>query len=173
MDRTPASRAGVAGRHAVARLVDGHGACGQGAIAEDDHPIDGRDITALFENPGAGRSPHEAYFFYWGNDLHAVRSGPWCLHMPHSYRSLKGEPGQDGLPGPYVQKKTGLSGKDLGRLQVDEGKLIHYVYLNKEDTKFYAGGWESNRILQFDLTLGGDQVIENALPADWRFPTYA
>ncbi len=78
-----------------------------------DHPIDGRDIRPLFEKPASATSPHQAYFFYWGNDLHAVRSGKWCLHLPHSYRSLMGDPGQDGLPGPYQQKKTGLALFDL------------------------------------------------------------
>ena len=48
--------------------------------------------------------------------MQAVRSGKWKLHFPHSYRSLKGEPGNGGTPGPYIQKKTGL---ELYNLEAD------------------------------------------------------
>ncbi|MCH7989221.1 MAG: sulfatase [Planctomycetes bacterium] len=74
------------------------------------HKIDGEDISALlFGTPGA-KSPHEAYYFYWGRHLHAVRSGKWKLHFPHSYRSLDGKPGgTGGKPSRYVQLKTGLA----------------------------------------------------------------
>ncbi len=78
-----------------------------------DHPIDGKDIGALLTNPATARSPHEAYFFYWGDQLQAVRSEQWVLHLPHTYRSLRDKPGQDGIPGPYQQKRTPLSLFDL------------------------------------------------------------
>ncbi len=78
-----------------------------------EHGVDGMDIGELFANPSTALSPHDAYYFYWSDQLHAVRSGRWTLHFPHSYRSLKGEPGNDGIPGPYVQKKTGLALFDL------------------------------------------------------------
>ena len=77
------------------------------------HQIDGRDITALLTNPGEAKSPHEAYFFYRGDRLEAVRSGKWSLHLNHSYRSLKDQPGKDGIPGPYIQKQTEVTLYDL------------------------------------------------------------
>ena len=50
-----------------------------GAEIPADRVIDGRDIWPLMEGrPGAG-SPHEAYFYYRGNNLEAVRSGKWKL----------------------------------------------------------------------------------------------
>ena len=50
-----------------------------GAEMPVDRVIDGRDIWPLMEGrPGAG-SPHEAYFYYRGNNLEAVRSGKWKL----------------------------------------------------------------------------------------------
>ncbi len=50
-----------------------------GAEIPADRVIDGRDIWPLMEGrPGAG-SPHEAYFYYRGNNLDAVRSGKWKL----------------------------------------------------------------------------------------------
>ena len=80
---------------------------------EPPHQIDGRDITALLTNPGEAKSPHEAYFFYRGDRLEAVRSGKWSLHLNHSYRSLKDQPGKDGIPGPYIQKQTEVTLYDL------------------------------------------------------------
>lgn len=79
--------------------------------------IDGLDISPLLE--GSARGPHDALYFYWGRALEAVRSGDWKLHFPHDYRSLKGEPGADGQPGPYVQKNIGLS---LFNLRTDVGE---------------------------------------------------
>jgi arylsulfatase A len=80
---------------------------------EPPRQIDGRDITALLTNPGEAKSPHEAYFFYRGDRLEAVRSGKWSLHLNHSYRSLKDQPGKDGIPGPYIQKQTEVTLYDL------------------------------------------------------------
>ena len=77
------------------------------------HRIDGRDISALLTNPSEAKSPHEAYFFYRGDQLEAVRSGKWSLHLRHSYRSLRDKPGKEGIPGPYLQKQTELALFDL------------------------------------------------------------
>ena len=71
--------------------------------------IDGLDITSLMFKKDA-ESPHEALFYYWGAGLHAIRSGDWKLHFPHSYRSLAGRPGgRDGTPAKYEQLRTDLA----------------------------------------------------------------
>lgn len=70
-----------------------------------DRTIDGKDLWPLLTGTSA-ESPHEYFYFYLQNEFQAVRKGPWKLHFPHAYRSLKGTPGADGLPGPYVQKTT-------------------------------------------------------------------
>lgn len=50
-----------------------------GAKVPTDRVIDGRDIRPLmFGTPGA-KSPHEAFFYYRGNNLEAVRTGRWKL----------------------------------------------------------------------------------------------
>jgi arylsulfatase A-like enzyme len=67
--------------------------------------IDGKDITPLLRGDKDAKSPQEAYFFWWGQELHAVRAGKWKLHFPHAYRSLK-TPANGGKPGVYVQQKT-------------------------------------------------------------------
>jgi len=69
-----------------------------------DRAIDGRSIVGLMEARPGARSPHEAYYFYWGNELHAVRSGPWKLHFPHTYPTII-EPGRDGRPGRQQQQR--------------------------------------------------------------------
>ena len=51
-----------------------------GAQVPNDRTIDGRDIRGLlFEDAAA--SPHDAFFYYLMNDLEAVRSGRWKLHL--------------------------------------------------------------------------------------------
>ncbi|MBW3540962.1 MAG: sulfatase [Planctomycetes bacterium] len=83
------------------------------------HAIDGKDIWPLLAGEPDAKSPHAAYFFYWGGHLQAVRSGKWKLHFPHSYRSLKGEGGTGGRPAPYVDKQIGLA---LYNLEKDVGE---------------------------------------------------
>jgi arylsulfatase A len=76
-------------------------------------PIDGRDIWPLITNRRAA-APHDALYFYWGTELHAIRSGKWKLHLPHPYQSLEA-PGHDGMPGKYVRLQLELSLFDLER----------------------------------------------------------
>ena len=50
-----------------------------GATIPTDRPIDGRDISSLlFENAS---SREAEMFFYFGDELWAVRQGPWKLHV--------------------------------------------------------------------------------------------
>lgn len=65
-------------------------------------PIDGKSIRSLLEGKTDAKSPHEALYFYWGLELQAIRSGPWKMHLPHTYN--KPTPGADGKPG----KQTGM-----------------------------------------------------------------
>jgi arylsulfatase A len=77
-------------------------------------PIDGKDIGPLVTGKSGARSPQEAYYFYWGRELQAVRSGSWKLHFPHSYQTLGERPGgRDGKPGEYKQARTDLALFDL------------------------------------------------------------
>ena len=94
-----------------------------GLIAADlpPHPIDGLDLWPLMSGrPDAG-APHDRYLYYWGRELHAIRQGPWKLHFPHSYRTLDGPPGRDGVPGEYSQARTDLA---LYNLETDVGEQV-------------------------------------------------
>jgi arylsulfatase A len=46
-----------------------------------DRKLDGHDISPLLLSAEAGASPYEAFYFYRGLKLEAVRSGPWKLHL--------------------------------------------------------------------------------------------
>jgi arylsulfatase A len=81
-------------------------------------PTDGKDIGPLLTGQKGATSPQEAYFFYWGGALQAVRSGKWKLHFAHDYQSLK-EPGKDGKPGRYVPARIEQS---LFNLESDIGE---------------------------------------------------
>ncbi len=90
--------------------------------------IDGKNIWPILAGAADAKSPHEAFYYYWGKELHAVRSGPWKLHFPHPYRSLK-SPGQDGRPGPYEQKTCGL---ELYNLDTDISESKDVAAANQE-----------------------------------------
>ena len=64
-----------------------------------DRVIDGKDISPLLFGK-AKASPHEAFFYFNGETLQAVRSGPWKL----------------GLPSQFDQKKKGLLASGVPRL---------------------------------------------------------
>lgn len=69
--------------------------------APPPHPLDGRSLWPLLSGQRGARSPQEAYFIYWGQELQAVRSGPWKLHFAHTYPQPS-PAGGGGLPGKYA-----------------------------------------------------------------------
>jgi arylsulfatase A-like enzyme len=60
-------------------------------------PIDGIDLRPMLTNATDAKGRDE-FLFYSGDELHAVRSGRWKLHLPHEYITVAGEPGRDGQP---------------------------------------------------------------------------
>src|SRR5262245_14897926 len=75
------------------------------------------------------KTPHDRFYYYWNYGLEAVRSGPWKLHLPHEYRTLAGEPGKDGQPGPY---KTEKIDQVLYNLTTDVGEKTNVADKNPE-----------------------------------------
>jgi arylsulfatase A-like enzyme len=90
-------------------------------------PIDGLSIRHLLVGPESSQSPHEALWFYWGNQLQAIRSGRWKLHFPHEYRTLEGiqpatggiQPATGGIPATY---RTATIEESLFDLEQDPGE---------------------------------------------------
>ncbi len=97
-----------------------------GAPVSTERIIDGRDMWPLMAGQPNARAPHDALYFYWGSELHAVRSGRWKLHLPHPYQSLDGA-GNDGSPGRYVRKEIPLS---LFDLEKDAGETTNVADRN-------------------------------------------
>ena len=98
-----------------------------------NHKIDGKNIWPLIAGEKDAKSPQEAYYFYWGRHLQAVRSGKWKLHFPHAYRTMAGsKPGTGGKPGRYRQGKTKLALYDL---QNDIGESKNVAAANPDVVK--------------------------------------
>ncbi len=97
-----------------------------GATVLAERIIDGRDIWPLLSGDRNARSPHDALYFYWGQELQAIRSGTWKLHLPHPYQSLDAA-GNDGQPGKYVRKEIDLS---LFDLEKDPGETTNVADRN-------------------------------------------
>ncbi len=78
--------------------------------------IDGLDIAPLMFGDADQKSPHEAYLYYGGEELQAVRAGPWKLHLAHDYLTPASPPGRDGKPANFENLKpesmalSGLAG---------------------------------------------------------------
>ena len=50
-----------------------------GATLPTGYDLDGRDVRPVLEGRPGAKTPHEAFFYYKGNRLEAVRSGTWKL----------------------------------------------------------------------------------------------
>jgi arylsulfatase A-like enzyme len=102
-----------------------------GAEVPKDRIIDGLDIWPLLAGERGARSPHDALYFYWGKELHAVRSGKWKLHLPHPYQHLESA-GGGGKPGRYVRRELELS---LFDLEKDVGETTNVAAKNPDVVK--------------------------------------
>ena len=114
-----------------------------GATVSSERPIDGRNLWPVMSGERGATAPHEVLYFYWGAELHAVRSGNWKLHLPHPYQSLE-VAGSDGIPGKYVRKEIELSLFDLEKDPAESTnvsaanpeivkRLMEYVERARED----------------------------------------
>jgi arylsulfatase A-like enzyme len=91
-----------------------------------ERTIDGRDIWRVLSSQPGAHVPHDPLYFYWGAELHAVRSGKWKLHLPHPYQALE-VAGADGTPGRYVRREIELS---LFDLEADPGESTNVATAN-------------------------------------------
>ncbi len=67
-----------------------------GTEAPGDRIIDGKDIWPLMSGKSGAKSPHEAFYYYQMDQLQAVRSGKWKLHLPLEQKKKNwGEPTPD------------------------------------------------------------------------------
>jgi arylsulfatase A-like enzyme len=85
-----------------------------GTSAPTDRIIDGKNIWPLLSGQPGAQSPHEAFFYYFADELHAVRSGPWKLKLKTSLRN-------EDIYRPYFRKDVAIP-EALYNLAVDPGE---------------------------------------------------
>jgi arylsulfatase len=94
--------------------------------------IDGVNILSLMKGDSQ-TNPREQFYYYYGEELRAVRENEWKLYFPHKSRSYLGvEPGKDGYPGPMATVETGL---ELYNLDIDISETKDVAALNPEVVK--------------------------------------
>src|SRR5262245_49233180 len=127
--------------------------------------IDGKDISPILFGEANAKSPHDAYFFFAGDELHAVRSGKWKLHLPHEYLSVNGPPGEGGKPANHGKQKpeamsaSGLrgiasrhgyklekTGLELYDLDADIGEKVNVAEKHPDVVKRLLGYAEAARV---------------------------
>lgn len=77
--------------------------------------IDGLDLSTFLLGQRGAKGRRE-FWYYNGDELHAVRLGKWKLHLPHDYLEVAAEPGRDGKPSnwgkmkPMSHEQSGIRG---------------------------------------------------------------
>jgi arylsulfatase A-like enzyme len=121
-----------------------------------EHPIDGRSIWRLMSGDEGAKSPQPAYYFYWGNELQAVRSGQWKLHFPHEYRTLNGQPGgTGGIPTKYENLAIEQS---LFDLSADPGEADNVADAHPDIVARLTALADTARLRLGDVTQNGSEV---------------
>lgn len=69
-----------------------------------EYRIDGQDLTPVVMGV-SGAKGRDVFWYYSGNELHAVRKGKWKLHVPHEYLTVAAEPGNNGKPSNWANMK--------------------------------------------------------------------
>ncbi len=101
-----------------------------GAPPPTDRIIDGKDIWPILSGQPGATSPHEVFYYYLRQELRAVRSGRWKLHLPHRFNSIHGASLRtDTFQGTYVEDEIGLS---LFDLEQDIGETTNVAYDHPE-----------------------------------------
>jgi arylsulfatase A-like enzyme len=85
-----------------------------GGAPPTDRIIDGTDIYPLMSAQRGAKSPHEFFYYYCGNNLQAVRSGPWKLRFSTILQD-------EDMYGKYEDPKAGLP-EALYNLDTDPGE---------------------------------------------------
>ncbi len=75
--------------------------------------IDGHDISPLITGVAGAKTPYKWFYYFWPDELQAVRSGNWKLHVPHNHRHQTQPAGTGGKPFGEVTERIELSLFDL------------------------------------------------------------
>jgi arylsulfatase A-like enzyme len=94
------------------------------------HAIDGVDVLPFLTGK-VDRSPRETFYYYAGDELQAVRSGPWKLHLPHEYLTPAQPLGKDGKPANFANlKPESMQQSGLRGIASRHGYLVRKIELS-------------------------------------------
>jgi len=105
-----------------------------GADVPADRVIDGKNIWPILSGQKAATSPHEAFFYYYMTELHAVRAGKWKLHLPLEKKLVRPGRRQRGEAALYdlendIGEKTNLAKKHPEVV----ARLVRYAEKARDD----------------------------------------
>lgn len=95
-----------------------------GAELPKERPIDGLNIWPLIAGEPGAKCPHEAFYFYWGQHLQAVRMGQWKLHFAHDYRMTPERLARGGQPN---NARVGKLERSLFDLKADPNETQNVI----------------------------------------------
>jgi arylsulfatase len=102
--------------------------------------IDGRSAKPLLLGEVGAKSPHEALFFYAGEQLQAVRHGDWKLHFAHPYLTTAGEPGRGGKPSNWGKgKPLAITQSGIEGIASRHGQRVEQIELSLFNLKTDPG----------------------------------
>lgn len=84
--------------------------------------FDGKVLRPLLESSTYSISPHSWLYFYWPDELQAIRSGAWKFHAQHKHRQQSGPPGKNGAP---AGETIGTIGESLFDLSSDPREKLN------------------------------------------------
>lgn len=125
--------------------------------------VDGRDIAPLLLGESGAKSPYEAFYYYSGDELHAVRAGKWKLHFPHDYLTTAAEPGKGGKPSnfgklaPVAIEQSGIRG-----IASRHGYRVEHLGLSLFDLEQDVGEMKDVAAKHPEIVARLTQLAENA-----------
>ncbi len=101
--------------------------------------LDGEDRWPLIAGqPGA--KPRERFYYYAGDELQAVRSGKWKLHLPHEYLTSAEPRGKNGKPANFENlKPESMQMSGLRGIASRHGYLVKKIELSLYDLENDVG----------------------------------
>ena len=101
--------------------------------------IDGEDRWQLIAGLPDAR-PRETFCYYAGDELQAVRSGRWKLHLPHEYLSPAQPPGKNGKPANFENlKPESMAMSGLRGIASRHGYVVKQIGLTLYDLETDIG----------------------------------
>jgi arylsulfatase A-like enzyme len=99
-------------------------------VSLSENRIDGIDVWPLLSGQ-SDRSPRQEFLYYAGDELQAVRSGPWKLHLPHEYLTPANPPGKDGKPANFANlKPESMQQSGLRGIASRHGYIVQKIELS-------------------------------------------